>query len=390
MKELAWMWLAQGLGYGVPNSGKVLEAYDGDVQAVLADVGGLALRSVFTRGQAARLAGTRPEEYAPLLERIQAEDIRVVCYADEEYPELLRQIYNPPPVLYVKGDVGLLSAERSVAIVGARNPSRYGVDAVAEIGSKLAKQGVVIVSGLAAGLDAEAHKAALSVSGKTVACIAFGHDLCYPAANRVLLEIIERYGAVVSEYPLGQRADKPFFLQRNRIIAGLAGALVVAEAKRHSSTMSTVNFAQDWGRDVFAVPGSIFSELSQGTNGMIQEGAYLAASAEDILAQYGWGGEEKPADAPPKAGTARQRRDGREAAQQPPADAGSAAPAEMLADVSEEARLAYTQLSTQPKGLAELCEDSGLGPGIALAAMSELEMAGLAKQLPGRKFTVVH
>lgn len=385
MRQLVWMWLAEGLGYGALNSGRVLEEYPGGAEAVLEDIAGLALRKIFTRAQTARLANTRPEEFAPLFEEAQRQDIQVVCYDDEAYPQRLRQIYNPPPVLYVKGDATLLNTTKTVAIVGARNPSRYGVDAVTEIGRGLAKEGVVIVSGLAAGLDAEAHKAALSVSGETVACIAFGHDKCYPKNNQVLMEIIERYGAVVSEYPLGQRPDKAFFLQRNRIIAGLAGALVVAEAKRHSGTMSTVNFTQDWGRDVFAVPGSIFSELSQGTNSLIQEGAYPAMTAQDVLDVCGWG--EGPATPLPKAtGEAAQKAAG--GAAEPRQVVAQSVPAVPLEDVSEEARRIYERLTSQPKGLAQLCEESGLGTGIGLAVLAELELCGLAKQLPGRQFVI--
>ncbi len=287
MSKEVWMWLADGLGYGAVNSGELLEAYPGGAKAVKEALGDSALDDILTLKQAEKLASSRPEDFALPLGHAEKSGVTVIPYDDPGYPSLLRNIPNPPPVLYVKGDASLLNDQLSVGMIGTRRASAYGVEAMQKIAKGVALGGAIIVSGLAAGLDSEAHKAALSVNGPTIACIAFGHDRCYPANNKQLKEVIERHGAVVSEYPVGTGPEKAYFLQRNRLIAGLSHALVVAEARERSGTMSTVNFASEYGRDVFAIPGSVFSALSGGTNAMIREGAYVAASANDVLNLYG-------------------------------------------------------------------------------------------------------
>lgn len=282
-----WLWLAAGLGFGAVNSGELFEACPGGPNEVAAELGGTKLDAILTQKQAERLASSRAEDFAIRVRQIESQNIHVLGFSDEDYPTALRVITNPPPVLFVKGDVGLMNGQLSIGMVGARRPSAYGIEAMKAIGQGVALGGAIIVSGLASGLDAEAHKAALAVNGPTIACIAFGHHRCYPAANKKLMEVIERHGAVVSEYLPDTEPEKPYFLQRNRLIAGLSHGLVVVEARKYSGTMSTVNFAIDYGRDVFAVPGSIFSELSGGTNAMIREGAYIACSAGDVLLVYG-------------------------------------------------------------------------------------------------------
>ncbi len=292
MSAELWMWLAAGMGYGAVNISDLLNAYPGGAGDVMNDLGGPKLDEILTQKQAERLAASRPEDFALKINHAETMGIHALPFDSPYYPDMLRSIINPPPIIFVKGDLSLLNGQLSVGIVGARRPTAYGVEAVKTIGRGIAMGGAIIISGLAAGLDAEAHKAALAVNGPTIACVAFGLDTCYPAANRKLMEVIERYGAVVSEYPMGTTPEKPYFLQRNRIIAGLSHALLVVEARKASGTMSTVNFAADYGRDVFAVPGSIFSELSGGTNAMIREGAYLAATAADVLDMYGVSAED--------------------------------------------------------------------------------------------------
>jgi len=292
-----WLWLAFGLGFGAVNSGELLLAFPGGAEEILGQLGGDKMDEILTQKQAEKLASSRPEDFALRMNHYASLGIETLGFDDTRYPDALRRINNPPPALFVKGDTSLLNGQLAIGMVGARRPSAYGVEATKALGRGVAMGGAIIVSGLAAGLDAEAHKAALAVNGPTVACIAFGHDQCYPAANRKLMEVIERNGAVVSEYPPGTKPEKPYFLHRNRIIAGISHGLVVVEARRYSGTMSTVNFAIDYGRDVFAVPGSIFSELSGGTNAMIREGAYLAGAAADVLSVYGVDApNESPAD----------------------------------------------------------------------------------------------
>ena len=175
---------------------------------------------VFTPAQLAALRAARPEDYTARLDDCARHGVNVLTWADEDYPDLLRAVSAPPPVLYYRGDAGIPNRCFTFAIVGTRRPSAYGVEATASIAGELARAGVALVSGLATGLDSESHKAAVQAGAPTVACIAFGHDQCYPAANRTLKGVIERQGLVLSEYPPGTPPQRGYFLQRNRLIAG--------------------------------------------------------------------------------------------------------------------------------------------------------------------------
>lgn len=203
---------------------------------------------------------------------------------ESSYLSSLRGITGAPRSLYV---IGSLPVERyhTVAIVGTRKPTSYGKEVTYELAYKLAKKGVIIVSGLAYGIDAIAHRGALDAGGITIAIQANGLDKIYPAANqRLAREIVEKGGAIISEYPTGVGGQKFQFLARNRIVSGLSDAVVVTEAAARSGTLSTVNHALDQNKEVFAVPGPITSPLSVGPNRLIQQGAHPVLSVDDILA----------------------------------------------------------------------------------------------------------
>lgn len=405
MDTLYWLWLQAGLGCGAQNVGNLLGAYPGGAKEIYENRQGLAAAGFATSKQAARLAGTTPQSFEAILDIAQKQQVQVVCYSAAEYPWLLRNINSAPLVLYIEGDVALLNNRLAIGMVGARLPSAYGADAMHRLATDVAAAGACVVSGLAAGLDATAHKAALAAKGATVACTAFGHGQCYPAANRALLDAVRKNGAVVSEYPPGTGPEKAYFLQRNRLIAGLSHGLVVAEARRLSGTMSTAAFALEYGRDVFAVPGSIFSELSTGTNAMIQDGALLAAGAADILSVYGGVPVRGPAPAEGAPAPFVMHRRPWEQDVAPAGEKTHPAPTKkvplpvqqtlaplpqtLLQGVGEEARQVYDCLGTAPVGIGEVCRQTGLAPGRVMAALTELELAGLVRQLAGRQFTVV-
>jgi DNA processing protein len=206
----------------------------------------------------------------------------VIARDDPDYPARLRQIPNPPFVLYVRGDPGLLSA-RAVAVVGTRRATDDGYGAAQKITFGLADAGLVIVSGLAGGIDTIAHRAALAAGAGTVAVLGCGIDTVYPAANHALQEIIARRGAVASEYPPGIPPKPGNFPARNRIVSGLSLATVVVEAGERSGALITARCALDQGRDVFAVPGSILSKTAVGANALLAAGAGVATSADEIL-----------------------------------------------------------------------------------------------------------
>ncbi len=211
----------------------------------------------------------------------------MMCLGQDNYPELLSHIYSPPTVLYVKGNTDLLHRP-SVAIVGSRTPTAYGRSMAAKIASGLAAAGLVIVSGLATGIDSEAHKATLDIGGYTGAIFGNGIDVIYPADNRELAEKVSQSGYCLSEFPLGATPERHNFPRRNRIISGLSLAVVVVEAAARSGALVTADIAAEQGKDVFAVPGPADSPKSDGTINLIRQGAYVAANAEDILQNLGW------------------------------------------------------------------------------------------------------
>lgn len=274
-----WMWLAGLLGPASRHAAAVLAAWGGSARAAWQASQTPAFARAAGKAAARRLAeGRSPGDYLPVLALCRAKGVRVLPFNDPDFPAALRDIPDPPLVLYVTGRVAALHSGHTVGMVGTRRPSSYGVRAAVAIGSRLARAGAVIVSGLADGLDGESHRAAVEAGAATVGVLGVPIDQTYPAANAPLRARIEATGgAVVSEYAPGAAGLSPkyTFLQRNRIIAALSLVLVVIEARRRSGTMSTVAHAQRYGRPVYAVPGSARSALSEGTNGLLAAGQAL-------------------------------------------------------------------------------------------------------------------
>ena len=216
------------------------------------------------------------------MERLTRAGVKPVNWHDKEYPPRLKEIADPPPVLYFKGTL-LPDDERAVAVVGTRGPTTYGREAAAALSGELARNGITIVSGLARGIDGVAHRAALESGGRTIAVLASGLDSVYPKEHAKLAQQSQEQGALVSEYPLGVRPDPRSFPRRNRLISGISLGTLVVEAGETSGARWTVYHALEQNREVFCVPGSIFSPTSRLTNQLIQEGAKLVSNATDIL-----------------------------------------------------------------------------------------------------------
>lgn len=226
-------------------------------------------------------AKIEPEREA---ERLEQAGVDILTWNDEDYPELLREIDGPPPVLYLKGR--LHTADQfALAVVGTRNADAYGQQVTERLVAELARGGVTVVSGLALGIDTIAHQAALEAGGRTIGVLACGLDVVYPARNAKLARRIaeEGQGVLISEYPLGVRPESGNFPARNRIISGLVQGVLVVEAGEKSGALITAEFASKQGREVFAVPGNIFSSRSSGTNKLIRDGAHLVLDVKDIL-----------------------------------------------------------------------------------------------------------
>ncbi|HBM4073289.1 TPA: DNA-protecting protein DprA [Listeria innocua] len=213
------------------------------------------------------------------------EDASVVCILDENYPELLKEIYEAPPLLFYKGKLDLLK-KQAIAIVGTRRMSEYGRKACTSLAAELSNHGFTIVSGLALGIDAEAHKASLRNSGATIAVLGSGVNKIYPRSNELLAKEVIAQGLLLSEYLPNEEARRWYFPERNRIISGLALGTVIVEAAERSGSLITADFALEQNRQVFAVPGNIYIDTWRGTNRLIQEGAKLVLNANNIIEEF--------------------------------------------------------------------------------------------------------
>jgi len=219
------------------------------------------------------------------LRRIDQFGANIVTTDDSEYPALLRQIYDPPLVLYVRGTLRPEDAY-AIAMVGTRQSTLYGRQTAERLARQLAASGVTVVSGGARGIDSASHEGALQSGGRTIAVLGTGLDIVYPAENVKLYQRIAEQGAVITQFPFGRKGDKQSFPIRNRIVAGMTQGTVVVEANRASGALITANFAAEYGRTVYAVPGRVDSPRSAGCHDLIKDGAQLCESAEDVLAEF--------------------------------------------------------------------------------------------------------
>lgn len=280
---------------------------------------------------------------------------RIVTLADESYPRLLLEIPDPPPLLYVKGNVRFLNRP-ALAVVGSRNATPQGVATTESLARALSEAGLTIVSGLALGIDAAAHRGGLAGAGRSVAVVGTGLDMVYPARNRALAHALAAEGALVSELPLGTPALGANFPRRNRLISGLARGCLVVEAAAHSGSLITARLANEQGREVFAVPGSIHSPLSRGCHLLIKQGAKLVENADDILEELGMPVQD--------------------AAPQLPASSAN----------SEIALRLLEGLGFDPCDIDTLATRCGLSADAVTALLTELEIAGAVTALPGGRF----
>ena len=277
----------------------------------------------------------------------------IVTLGDADYPQLLLQTADPPPLLYVKGRHELLNRP-ALAIVGSRNASAQGTESAAEFAQTLSAAGITIISGLALGIDAAAHRGGLQGAGRSIALVGTGLDVVYPARNRALAHELAVNGALVSEFPLGTPPLANNFPRRNRLISGMSLGCLVVEAALQSGSLITARFANEQGREVFALPGSIHSPLAKGCHALIKQGAKLVDDANDIL-------EELKVTIRPA----------------PRFDAPA-----LDADQSQ----LLNHLGYEPCNLDTLCTRAGLGAAAAAGLLLKLELLGLVENLPGGRY----
>lgn len=289
------------------------------------------------------------------MEKLERFKVKVLTYKDDAYPPRLKEIYDFPPVLYIRGEI-LPQDEWAIAVVGSRKATVYGRQSTEEIVSDLARQKITIISGLAKGIDAIAHKSALSAGGRTIAVFASGLDIVYPAEHAKLAREIMEQGALISDYPLGTPPKAEHFPRRNRIMSGMSLGVLVVEAGEESGALITARLALEQNREVFAIPGSIFSPLSRGTNKLIQEGAKLVLSYEDILEELNL------------TMTAKQ--------------------IEMkeIPTLSPEEERILRYLSAEPQHIDEICRALGLPIFTVSSTLSIMELKGLVRQIGGMNY----
>ena len=361
-KTLAWLWLADAVGSACQYAAELLELYPDPVELYEAlRAGTEAPPACLTPHALAQLQNTTPFDFEERLDRCLLTSIDVLTPDEDVYPDRLRDLPDLPLVLYVTGNAACLNGRRYVGMVGTRRPGAYGRQAAFDLSLAMAQAGVVLVSGLADGLDSEAHRAAVQADVPTIAFLGTAIDKTYPASNAKLRTAIEKGGgAVCSEYPpvyAGRTTGT--FLARNRLIAAQSEALCVAEARTRSGTLNTVGHAERLGRPVLAVPGSIYSALSEGTNELLRtHRAEPLCRAADVLDLLGIGGETA---APPQ-----ERFD--------------------PSTVSPDAQAVYAVLGPTPQGIDALCAAANLPANRVLAACTELELMGGAQAQPGRRY----
>jgi DNA processing protein len=285
---------------------------------------------------------------------------KIVTLKDDDYPKRLKDIYDPPVLLYLMGGLRR-EDELAIAIVGSRKTSPYGRWFTEKIGEDLARHGVTVVSGMARGIDSVAHKGALQGGGRTIAVLGCGIDVIYPSENRNLFHQIIEQGAILSEFPMGSPPEGGHFPRRNRIISGLSIGVVIVQASAESGSLITAGYALEQGREVFAVPGNVGAEGSRGTNRLIKEGAKLVESSEDILEEI----------------LPQWRREG-ETVQK----AEIAVPS-----LTEVERILYRLLGETPLHIDAIIRESQLDPGKVSSLLLNLELKGLISQWPGKCFS---
>lgn len=305
-----------------------------------------------------------PEGVRQDLDRAMNKGYKIVTMADAAYPPLLLQIPDPPPFLYLFGE--LVPHMVNISVVGSRNATPYGISATKRLCGDLAMLGITVVSGMAIGIDTAAHEGALAEKGKTIAVLGSGFEKVYPAVNRKLFHKIAENGAVISEFPLATDPEAHNFPVRNRIISGLSLGTVVVEATKKSGSLITARLAAEQNREVFAVPGSIQSFKSMGTHTLIKQGAKLVEHARDILDEL-----SPMIQSDQRADRLKQNK-----------------PPDMPPSLSEEQLPVFKALGSYPVHIDDLVRNLSMEPGKLSSILLELELKGIVQQSPGKLFSV--
>ncbi|MCD6289218.1 MAG: DNA-processing protein DprA [Anaerolineae bacterium] len=358
MSDLGY-WIGFNLVRGIgPQRLRMLLDYFGGIEAAWNASAGELRRAGLDRRSLENLLSTRSSiSLDREVARVERAGVQVLTWESADYPRSLSQIYDPPPVLYVRGTL-IPKDEWAVAVVGTRRATAYGREAARRLVADLARSDVTVVSGLARGIDIVAHRVALEEGGRTIAVLGSGVDVIYPPEHRRIAQAITESGALVSDYPLGTKPESGNFPPRNRIISGLSKGVLVVEAGERSGALITARFAAEQGRDVFAVPGSILHRSSIGTNRLIQDGAHLVLSASDILETLNMGQIAEQAEI-----------------------------RTVLPSDPTEAHL-MELLSAEPAHVDELAQAASLPVAVVSSTLALMELKGLVRQVGGMNYVL--
>jgi DNA processing protein len=303
-------------------------------------------------------AGYRRDKIEQLIENLEKNEINIVTIDSDIYPVNLKQIYDPPPLLYYKGDISICS-DSVIAIVGSRKASAYGKSMAERLTMELVEMGFMIVSGFALGIDTIVHRTALENGGKTAAVLGCGLDIVYPPENRSLFDELIRSGCIISEFTPGTRPEPHNFPKRNRVLSGLASGVVVVEAGQKSGALITARHALEQGREVFAVPGQANSSGSDGTNNLIRQGARLTTKGEDIRSEL-----ETQLETPPISKSERKSPE----------------------NLTDDQKLIYLNLDNNGKHIDKISNATGMDVSGLLGNLLEMELSGYVRALPGKRY----
>jgi DNA processing protein len=368
--SLSWLALALTPGLACRLSARLLKRFgspDAVFSARLTDLESCSLPAPVAQAVHKKEAFKRAEKELNAARNI--DRCRLINWTDAEYPQTLLQIYDPPVLLYVRGDAQVLNLP-SLSIVGTRKPTLYGTQMAERLGRDLAARGLVVVSGMARGIDAIGHQGAMAANGRAIGVLGTGIDVCYPKENKKLYEKVLERGAIISEFPLRTHPAPENFPIRNRIVAGMPLGVIVVEGAQYSGSLITARLAMEFGREVFGVPGNVTQPVSFAPNQLIKQGAKLVMGAEDVI-------EELPT--PVRAALVK--------AEKPEAEQR-----EILVKTSlnPSEKTIYDLLSAdESKHIDDIVDQSGLNSSEVLVTLFNLEMKGVVRQSPGKLFSKV-
>ncbi|GAA6514354.1 DNA-processing protein DprA [Merdimmobilis hominis] len=380
-EALYWMWFQQVFGVGTRRAEEVLSRVGHPRKLYEMDRINLARLGIFSQKELSLLGNTTLDQARKNAAEARRLGFEILTPEDLKYPNLLKNIYSCPLVLYVEGELPDLSQQLPIAMVGTRNFTEYGKRVGKTLSGDLARAGAVVVSGLAVGIDAICHAGAIAGGGKTVAVLGCGLDVDYPRQNSDLHRLISQNGAVISEYPPGTPPNPGHFPCRNRIISGLSKGVVVVEAGERSGSLITAGLALSQDRDVFAVPGRIEEPNSKGTHKLIQQGAKLTACAQDVLEEYLYSGYafHLPQQPAPE----------RKSKERPPTINQKTQPAARPPEYLNPPQLSiYKLLEQGPRSAEQIAQEGRMPVAKVLSTLTELEIYGAVTALPGGRYSL--